>query len=229
MIKVREKRSDKTVNYPNIELVPLEGHIGGEEYYEILEGEIPEFDYKTHKLIVKEEYTKDMGKIYPLWKQTYSLEELSTEEIKANIIQESEMNKYSDVQKVLAIKAEEIAQDLEGEEALEVQSIFPFWAKDLECIKDHKYQDFNEDNELVLYRCEQGHTTQSNWRPKDMKALFTRVAKAGEVLVWVQPTGSQDAYMKGNKVHYPTLKDPIYESTVDNNTWSPITYGWVKL
>lgn len=44
--------------------------------------------------------------------------------------------------------------------------------------------------------------------------------------MWKQPTGAQDAYNKGDKVHYPTADDPVYESTVDANVWSPDTYGW---
>ena len=35
IIKVREKISDKTVNYPASEMVLLIGHVGLEEYYEI--------------------------------------------------------------------------------------------------------------------------------------------------------------------------------------------------
>lgn len=41
-------------------------------------------------------------------------------------------------------------------------------------------------------------------------------------------TGSHDAYNIGDRVHFPTLKDPVYESLIDGNTYSPIEYerGW---
>jgi hypothetical protein len=34
--------------------------------------------------------------------------------------------------------------------------------------------------------------------------------------------------MIGDKVHYPTIEDSVYESTIDNNVWSPVSYpqGW---
>ena len=47
--------------------------------------------------------------------------------------------------------------------------------------------------------------------------------------VWKQPTGAQDAYMTGDKVHYPTKDDAVYESTMDYNTYAPDVYGWVMV
>ena len=32
--------------------------------------------------------------------------------------------------------------------------------------------------------------------------------------------------MTGDKVHYPTKDDPVYESTMDYNTYAPNTYEW---
>ena len=37
---------------------------------------------------------------------------------------------------------------------------------------------------------------------------------------------SRDAYMTGDRVHYPTETDPVYTSTIDNNVWEPTVYGW---
>lgn len=50
--------------------------------------------------------------------------------------------------------------------------------------------------------------------------------KPGEIPVWKQPTGAQDAYMIGDKVHFPDADGPVYISTVDNNVWQPGVYGW---
>ena len=46
--------------------------------------------------------------------------------------------------------------------------------------------------------------------------------------VWVQPTGAHDAYQIGDKVHYPGENDPVYESLINGNVWSPDAYpaGW---
>jgi len=50
-------------------------------------------------------------------------------------------------------------------------------------------------------------------------------------LVWKQPAGGHDAYKKGDKVHFKLITDPVYESLIDANVWSPTTYpaGWKKL
>jgi hypothetical protein len=57
-------------------------------------------------------------------------------------------------------------------------------------------------------------------------ALFTEIAKPGEIPVWKQPTGAQDAYMTGDKVKYPDENGTIWVSIVDNNVWQPGVYGW---
>lgn len=45
---------------------------------------------------------------------------------------------------------------------------------------------------------------------------------------WVQPAGGHDAYQKGEQVTYDGR---VYESTVDNNVWSPADYpqGWQEV
>lgn len=49
--------------------------------------------------------------------------------------------------------------------------------------------------------------------------------------VWVQPTGAHDAYQIGDKVHYPGESDPVYESLINGNVWSPDAYpaGWKQV
>lgn len=46
---------------------------------------------------------------------------------------------------------------------------------------------------------------------------------------WVQPTGSHDAYMRGDRVIF--VDGNVYESLIDANVWSPEVYpaGWRKL
>lgn len=81
-----------------------------------------------------------------------------------------------------------------------------------------------------LYKVVQAHTSQDDWRPDAVPALYTKVAKPGEIPVWVQPTGAQDAYNKGDRVHYPDADGPVYVSLIDGNVWSPEAYpqGWAK-
>ena len=118
-------------------------------------------------------------------------------------------------------KIEQAAVSLPDSDALSVPEMFPHWAPDIDVVVDERI--YYDDK---LYRVVQAHKTQEGWEPDKTPALFTEVPKPGEIPVWKQPTGAQDAYMAGDKVHYPTKEDPVYVSTVDNNTWAPDVYGW---
>lgn len=110
---------------------------------------------------------------------------------------------------------------LDDEAAVELTTLFPVWSVGADYTVDERIQYADK-----LYRCVQSHTSQAGWTPDATPALWAEVAKPGEIPVWKQPTGAQDAYMTGDKVHYPTKDDPVYISTVDNNVWSPDVYGW---
>jgi hypothetical protein len=116
---------------------------------------------------------------------------------------------------------EKAVVSLDDADALEAVELFKSWYSGIAYQTDERVQ-YNG----KLYRCVQAHTSQADWEPDRTPALWTEVAKPGEIPVWKQPTGAQDAYMTGNKVHYPTADDPVYVSTVDNNVWEPTVYGW---
>lgn len=113
---------------------------------------------------------------------------------------------------------------LPDEDALDAVELFPAWAVDTayELGIRVRYGD-------KLYRCEQAHTSQAGWEPPEVPALWTEVAKPGEIPVWRQPTGAQDAYMKGDKVYYPDKNSFVYESEIDDNVWKPDVYGWKRV
>lgn len=79
-----------------------------------------------------------------------------------------------------------------------------------------------------LYEVIQGHTTQADWNPETTPALYKKAVLADEIPVWVQSTGAHDVYMKGDKVRFPDVSSPVWESLIDNNSWSPVAYpaGW---
>ena len=110
---------------------------------------------------------------------------------------------------------------LTDEDALDGIELFPLWAADTAYEAGVRVR-YDE----KLYRCEQAHTSQIGWEPPVVPALWTEVAKPGEIPVWRQPTGAQDAYMTGDKVHYPDKDGPVYVSVMDNNVWEPTVYGW---
>lgn len=126
-------------------------------------------------------------------------------------------------EKALALRAhiEKAAVSLPDEDALEAVELFPLWKSDTAYATDIRVG-YNG----KLYRCVQAHTSQSDWTPDVTPALWTEVAKPGEIPVWKQPTGAQDAYRIGDKVHYPTKEDTVYICTVDYNVYAPDVYGW---
>lgn len=123
--------------------------------------------------------------------------------------------------RLLRAKIELASVSLGDEDALEAKELFPNWKPDVEYERGIRVR-YEDD----LYRCEQSHTSQAIYTPDMVKALWTVVAEPGEIPVWVQPTGVQDSYMMYDKVYYPNKGDTIYISDVDNNVWSPLTYGW---
>lgn len=110
---------------------------------------------------------------------------------------------------------------LNDNQAETVTDLFPDW----EDGKAYAVGDRVKYNGL-LYRCVQAHTSQADWTPDVVPALWTRTS-ADEWPEWVQPTGAQDAYNKGDKVTY---KGEHYISLIDANVYSPEAYpaGWEK-
>ena len=115
------------------------------------------------------------------------------------------------------------SESLPDEEAIDVVELYESWKPDKDYIANQRLR-YNDS----LYRVVQAHRSQIDWTPDITPALYTEIPRPGEIPVWKQPTGVQDAYNTGDKVHYPAKADPIYESTIDNNVWSPEAYpqGW---
>ena len=110
---------------------------------------------------------------------------------------------------------------LTDEQAVVLTTLFPVWSVGVTYPRGYRAQ-----YDSKLYRCEQEHMSQAGWEPPNVPALWTEIAKPGEIPVWKQPTGAQDAYMTGDKVHYPEENDPVYISTMDYNVYAPSVYGW---
>jgi vesicle coat complex subunit len=115
------------------------------------------------------------------------------------------------------IRIDEIAP-----EVLEkIKEVYPVWIPG----QDYALGEVVRYNEVV-YKVVQAHTSQSDWTPDIVPALFTRISPAPEIIPeWVQPTGAHDAYNTGDRVIY---EGQVYESQIDGNIWSPTDYpvGW---
>ena len=118
---------------------------------------------------------------------------------------------------------------------METPALFSFFREntdDLEWIPNEMVElGWKRWYESKQYEVVQAHQTLSTWTPDVTPALWKEVVVVVDIPVWKQPTGAHDAYRLGAKVHFPTINDPVYESLIDYNTYSPTAYpaGWRKL
>jgi len=103
-------------------------------------------------------------------------------------------------------------------DAPDAMALFRKWAPGMDLVLNQRLQ-----HEGKLYKVIQPHTSQEGWEPDKTPALFTEIAKPGEIPEWKQPTGAQDAYNKGDQVRHG---GQIWQSDVDANVWEPGVYGW---
>lgn len=110
--------------------------------------------------------------------------------------------------------------NIADEDATAVVALFEKWSPNKAYEVGQRLRYLNK-----LYRVVQAHTSQEGWEPDKVPALFTEIAKPGEIPEWRQPTGAQDAYNTGDLVSY---NGQVWESTIDNNVWAPGTSNlWV--
>ena len=114
---------------------------------------------------------------------------------------------------------EKASLSLTDEDALQAVELYPAWQAGTAYTVDERIR-YNS----TLYRCVQAHTSQADWTPDVTPALWT-VVSLEEWPEWVQPTGAQDAYAKGDKVSH---NDKHWISDTDGNVWEPGVYGWTE-
>lgn len=116
---------------------------------------------------------------------------------------------------------ERMSADLTDAEAYTAPQLFPQWTLKQYTTGDRvQYQD-------KLYKCIQSHTAQSDWTPDVAVSLWVEVSDPSvEFPDWKQPTGSTDAYAKGDKVSHNSKH---WVSDYDNNVWEPGVYGWSEV
>ena len=106
------------------------------------------------------------------------------------------------------------------EDAKILAGLFPLWEPDVAVTLNTLLQFDGE-----LYKVVQAHTTQADWTPPQVPALFTPVSAPGVVPEWVQPTGAQDAYAIDAEVKHDNPNDGgnvwLYKSKIAANTTEP--------
>lgn len=120
---------------------------------------------------------------------------------------------------------EKLSTSLEDSEALENIELFPNWNGEGINYKIGDRVKYQE----ILYKVLLDHISQNDWTPDNTPSLFAKVLIPDPdiIPIWEQPD-STNSYMIGDKVHYPDIDGPVYESLIDNNIWSPQSYpaGW---
>lgn len=110
--------------------------------------------------------------------------------------------------------------ELDEHELLEMIDLYESYQVD----KQYKADDIFK-YEGKLYKVIQEHISLENWIPSELPALYLNMMPENVIPEWKQPTGNHDSYSIGDKVLF---NGKVYESTIDNNTWSPTEYpgGW---
>lgn len=114
-------------------------------------------------------------------------------------------------------KIEAAASTMTDETALTAIDLFPAWAVGKAYVVSDRVR-YNG----KLYKCVQAHTSQADWAPDAVPALWVAVSLDAWP-EWVQPTGAHDAYNRGDKVSY---NGKHYICTADANVYAPGVYGW---
>lgn len=109
---------------------------------------------------------------------------------------------------------------LDDDEAETVTTLFENW----EVGVAYAVGDRRQYNGL-LYRCVQAHTSQADWTPDVVPALWVRTSTE-EWPEWIQPQGAHDAYNAGDKVSH---NGKHWISDIDANVYEPGVYGWTEV
>lgn len=119
------------------------------------------------------------------------------------------------------------AGSLDEEKAQTVASVYdPYEVDHAYVVGDYFTYGVNNVGDPQLYKVVQPHTSQADWKPDQLPALYTPIGLTETgYAVWSQPTGAHDAYDTGDIVSY---NGKLYRSLIDGNTRSPDAYpaGW---
>jgi hypothetical protein len=124
-------------------------------------------------------------------------------------------NKEASLNKIGKIVANNVTDDAV---ALTIQEFYDIWEIGV-TYEVGRYLQYKS----VLYKVLQPHTSQETWTPDVASSVYAKVLidPSGETIPeWEQPD-STNAYMTGDKVRFEGV---VYESTIDNNIWSPTAY-----
>ena len=119
-----------------------------------------------------------------------------------------------------------LSEDLSDEEKDMFINLFDLWEPNTAYSRGDKLV-----YEGLAYEVIQTHTSQSDWLPNELPALYKLFYQTstddGTIVIpeWKQPLGGHDSYNTGDLVFH---KEKTWESEVDGNVWEPSVYGWIE-
>ena len=130
------------------------------------------------------------------------------------------MNNYMEEAKAMRKSISGLADGADNEKLINNKAAFSHWNPN----GVYYAAGFIVQDDDKLYRVIQPHTSQNDWKPALVPALFTEIS-VEEWKEWKQPTGAHDAYAKGAKCSH---KGEHWISDRDGNIWEPSVLGWIK-
>ena len=115
-----------------------------------------------------------------------------------------------------------VTANLTDEQAVEVMELYmPWTVGEAVAVGDMRR------DESKLYRCIQAHTTQAEWKPALVPALWVEIAPVGEYREIKDNMLATEAFALGEIGWYRNKTD-LYKSLIDANVYTPETYpqGW---
>lgn len=119
-----------------------------------------------------------------------------------------------------------LAQGISDESVVaRIPDVYPLWQPQrLYQFGEYAAHTCGDQSKNQVYKCLQGHLSQSGWTPDTESALWKRVGYGqSDLEMWVQPLGAFDAYNSGDRISHNGV---AYISTLDGNVWEPGVYGW---
>lgn len=199
------------IKYQSDGEILINGALPSGRYANLEDEELKDFKDSLNKLLAKFDEKEDE----PL-KEAYA--EIQTKDEKIEEQKQTIVKKDEEI-KTLTEKYEELANTFQDWEKI----------KDGHELTEGSYVTFKG----IIYKVIQTHNKQADWSPTTAQSLFTTAkssSELGEAVIqdFKQPTGAHDAYQKGDKVKF---NGKTYESTIDNNVYSPDAYpqGWKQI
>lgn len=125
------------------------------------------------------------------------------------------MNKYLERARQMRLQLDNITKDFDDATAIENKELYQDWNGNGIQVTAGDIYLYNDN----LYKVVQSHTTQADWTPDKVPALYQIVTVGGDYPEWDSKHG---AYAKGAKCSH---NGKHWISNVDNNIWEPGATG----